>query len=56
VDTGSREENASRKELRRQPAVIVFSEYRTDQPAEALGLLVMQTAGQTERMAAGVDT
>src|SRR5436190_24388956 len=39
-----------------RPAVtIVFGEDGTDQPAEALGLLVVQIAGQAERMAAGFD-
>ena len=41
--------------LRRQPATIVLGEYRADQPTVALGLLVVQIAGQAERMAAGVD-
>ena len=41
--------------LRRQPAAIVLGEDRADQPAETLGLLVVQIAGQAERMAAGVD-
>src|SRR5450631_4011869 len=41
--------------LRRQPAAIVLGEYRAYQPAEALGLLVVQVAGQAKRMAAGVD-
>jgi len=39
----------------RQPAAIVLGEYRADQPTEALGLLVVQIAGQAERMAAGAD-
>ena len=41
--------------LRRQPAAIVLGEYRADQPAETLGLLVVQIAGPAERMAAGID-
>ena len=41
--------------LRRQPAAVVRGEYRADQPTEALGLLVVEIAGQAERMAAGID-
>src|SRR6266850_5342944 len=46
---------ASVPTLRRPPATIVLGENRTYQPAEALGLLVVQIAGQAERMAAGID-
>src|SRR3954447_19592677 len=41
--------------LRRPPAAIFLGEKGPDQPAETLGLLVMQIAGQTERMATGID-
>src|SRR5713226_1943281 len=41
--------------LRRQPAAIVLGENRADQTPEALGLFVVQIAGQTKRMTAGVD-
>src|SRR6266480_881995 len=40
---------------RRQPAAIVLGEDRANQPSEALGLLVVQIAGQAERVAAGID-
>ena len=36
-------------------AAIVLRQDRADQPAETLGLLVVQIAGQAERVAAGVD-
>src|SRR6478736_1340224 len=41
--------------LRGQSSTIVRSQDRAEQPPETLRLLVMQIAGQTERMAAGVD-
>ena len=41
--------------LRRQPAAIVLGEDGADQPAEALGLRVVQIAGQAKRMATGID-
>src|SRR4051794_12873391 len=39
----------------RPAAAVVFGENGTDQAAETLGLLVVQIAGQAERVAAGVD-
>src|SRR5882757_1763396 len=41
--------------LRRPAAPIVLGEDGTDQPAETLGLLIVQIAGQAERMAASID-
>ena len=41
--------------LRHQAVPIVLGEDRPDQPAETLGLLVVQIAGQAERMAACID-
>jgi hypothetical protein len=41
--------------LRRPTAAIVFGENGTDQPAKPLGFLVVQIAGQAERVAPGVD-
>jgi len=41
--------------LRHQAVPIVLGEDRPDQPTEALGLLVVQIAGQAERMAACID-
>src|SRR3979411_2433245 len=39
----------------RPPATVVFGKDGADQPAKTFGLLVVQIAGQAERMAAGVD-
>ncbi|MBR1189424.1 hypothetical protein [Bradyrhizobium sp. AUGA SZCCT0160] len=41
--------------LRGQAAPIVLGEDGADHPAETLGLLVVQLAGQAERMAASID-
>src|SRR5829696_3124739 len=46
---------ASARALRRPPAAIILGENGPDQPAETLGLLVVQIAGQAEGMAAGID-
>ena len=43
------------RRLRRPPAAIFLSQNRPDQPAKPLGLLVVQIAGQAERVTAGID-
>ena len=48
-------EAASALASSRPPAAIVLGQNGPDQPAEALGLFVVQVAGQAEGMAAGVD-
>ena len=46
---------AANPALRRPTAAIILGQNGPDQAAEALGLLVVQIAGQAERMAAGID-
>ena len=41
--------------LRHQAVPIALGEDRPDQPAETLGFLVVQIAGQAERMATCID-
>src|SRR5205807_6639955 len=45
----------TRHSLRRPPAAVFLGQNGPDQPAEALGFLVMQIAGQAKGMAARID-